>query len=143
VLTTDAFFFSTVGISQKINPDDGQSPRICPRCNNGTPHFPPPHCPQSGAVCRGTETRASAADTGPRIHDFRIPSILTCVSSVAVLSAKKKTYFELFCVPVFPMSSKHVWVCGICQWRVPLQQGYALSRVLLLSYRISDTCCLA
>ncbi|KAF9648997.1 hypothetical protein BDM02DRAFT_3084095, partial [Thelephora ganbajun] len=64
------------GISQKINPDDGQNPRICPRCNN-----------------------------------------------VAVLSAKKKTYFELCCVPVFPMSSKHVWVCGICQWRVPLQQG--------------------
>lgn len=46
---------------------------------------------------------------------------------VAVVSAKKKTYFELFCVPVFPIKSKHVWVCGICQWRVPLQQGYVLT----------------
>lgn len=28
-------WFSTVGISQKIKQEDGQSPRICPRCNNG------------------------------------------------------------------------------------------------------------
>ena len=55
---------------------------------------------------------------------FPIPNALTSGFLVAVVSAKKKTYFELFCVPVFPMSSKHVWVCGICQWRVPLQQGY-------------------
>lgn len=43
--------------------------------------------------------------------------------SAAVVSAKKKTTFELFCVPIFPLSSKHVWACGICQWMVPLQQG--------------------
>jgi len=77
--TTMDFFCLPIicGVSQKIHPEDGQSPRMCPRCNNA-----------------------------------------------AVVSAKKKTYFELFCVPVFPMSSKHVWVCGICQWRVPLQQGW-------------------
>jgi hypothetical protein len=60
-----------------------------------------------------------------RIPDARCADI--CVFSVAVVSAKKKTYFELFCIPVFPMASKHVWVCGICQWRVPLQQGYVFT----------------
>ena len=50
----------------------------------------------------------------------------TCLP-VAVVSAKKNMYFELFCVPIIPMSSKHVWVCNMCQWRVPLQQGYVLA----------------
>lgn len=59
--------------------------------------------------------------------------LMSAYSAAAVVSAKKKTYFELFCVPIFPMNSKHVWVCSICQWRVPLQQGYvyALFPVLI------------
>ena len=71
---------------------------------------------------------------------FFAPSILTYVYlPVAVVSAKKKTYFELFCVPVFPLSSKHVWACGICQWRVPLQQGYVFVFPLCPTIAFSDT----
>jgi hypothetical protein len=50
--------------------------------------------------------------------------------AAAVVSAKKKTNFELFCVPIFPLKSKRVWACGICQWMVPIQQGYALAFLL-------------
>ncbi|KAF9789869.1 hypothetical protein BJ322DRAFT_563332 [Thelephora terrestris] len=65
------------GFGQSIKQDDGQMPRVCPRCHNA-----------------------------------------------AVVSAKKKTTFELFCVPIFPLSSKRVWACGICHWMVPIQQGW-------------------
>jgi hypothetical protein len=33
----------------------------------------------------------------------------------------------MFCVPIFPISSKQVWVCAICQWTIPIQQGYVLT----------------
>jgi len=36
--------------------------------------------------------------------------------NVSVTSGKKRTWFELCCVPVIPMSSSHVWICSICQW---------------------------
>jgi len=77
----------------------------------------------------GTRTLATETHPTPVTQPtFPTPNTLTCAYlPVAVVSAKKKTYFELFCVPVFPISSKHVWVCGICQWRVPLQQGYVLA----------------
>ncbi|KAF9049381.1 hypothetical protein BDZ89DRAFT_1006748, partial [Hymenopellis radicata] len=38
-------------------------------------------------------------------------------NNASVIAAKKKTWFELFFIPVVPLSSKHVWVCTICQWR--------------------------
>ena len=137
-LNADDGWLSAVGISQRINPDDGQTPRICPRCNNGTPQISvlpsPPHFPGRKShlpMCCGVRTRTPLHQNTSRYCyriDFSIQSILTyAYIPVAVVSAKKKTYFELFCVPIFPMSSKHVWVCSICQWRVPLQQGYVLA----------------
>lgn len=126
---TDGGWVFTVGISSRINQDDGQTPRICPRCNNGTPELPvhPPHRHKSRCAAeREYKTKPVSRPLPPRPLDTKRTD--ACVYfPVAVVSAKKKTYFELFCVPIFPMSSKHVWVCGICQWRVPLQQGYVLT----------------
>lgn len=41
----------------------------------------------------------------------------------AVCSAKSKEYFEICFVPLIPMSSKHIWLCSICQWQIPIQAG--------------------
>lgn len=43
--------------------------------------------------------------------------------SAAVISAKSRNWFEFCFVPLIPMNSTHVWLCSICQWQVPLQQG--------------------
>ncbi|KAF8509551.1 hypothetical protein JB92DRAFT_499350 [Gautieria morchelliformis] len=45
-------------------------------------------------------------------------------NNAAVVSAKSRVWFELFFVPLIPMPSSHVWLCTICQWEVPHQQGY-------------------
>lgn len=42
----------------------------------------------------------------------------------SVFGAKSRQWFEFCFVPLVPMSSKHVWMCSICQWQVPIQQGY-------------------
>ncbi|KAL0947399.1 hypothetical protein HGRIS_013512 [Hohenbuehelia grisea] len=44
--------------------------------------------------------------------------------NASVFAAKSKTWFEFFFVPIFPLSSKNVWICGICQWQVPIQPGW-------------------
>jgi len=33
-------------------------------------------------------------------------------------------WFELCFVPLIPMKSKRIWMCSICQWNVPVQQGW-------------------
>ncbi|KIK06612.1 hypothetical protein K443DRAFT_267123 [Laccaria amethystina LaAM-08-1] len=40
-------------------------------------------------------------------------------NNVSVISAKTTTWFELFFIPLVPFSSKHVWMCTICQWSAP------------------------
>ncbi|KAF8516905.1 hypothetical protein BU17DRAFT_50391, partial [Hysterangium stoloniferum] len=47
-------------------------------------------------------------------------------SNVAVVSAKSRMWFELqvFFIPLIPMPSSNIWLCTICQWEVPHQQGY-------------------
>lgn len=37
-----------------------------------------------------------------------------------VLAAKSTTWFQLFWIPLVPISKKHVWICGTCQWRETL-----------------------
>jgi len=49
----------------------------------------------------------------------------------AVSSAKSKEFFEFCFVPLIPMSTKHVWLCSICRWEVPIQQGSVISPALL------------
>ncbi|KIM87569.1 hypothetical protein PILCRDRAFT_815127 [Piloderma croceum F 1598] len=44
--------------------------------------------------------------------------------NASVISANSRNWFELCFVPLVPMSSKHIWMCSICQWNVPLQQGW-------------------
>ncbi|KAG8977270.1 hypothetical protein FRB90_008863, partial [Tulasnella sp. 427] len=44
--------------------------------------------------------------------------------NASVVATKSKTKLEICCVPLFPISSKRVWMCGICQWEVPMGDGY-------------------
>ncbi|EKM82813.1 hypothetical protein AGABI1DRAFT_104670 [Agaricus bisporus var. burnettii JB137-S8] len=44
------------------------------------------------------------------------PSICPNCHNLSLASGKKRTWFELCCVPVIPLSSKHVWICPICNW---------------------------
>ncbi|OAX40040.1 hypothetical protein K503DRAFT_715301 [Rhizopogon vinicolor AM-OR11-026] len=43
--------------------------------------------------------------------------------NAAMFSAKSRTWFEFCFVPLIPMNSKHVWMCGICQLQVNMQPG--------------------
>ncbi|KAF4615532.1 hypothetical protein D9613_002921 [Agrocybe pediades] len=36
--------------------------------------------------------------------------------NAAVVQAKRSTWFELFWIPLIPLSRKHVLLCSICQW---------------------------
>lgn len=96
--TNPSLVYLSVGCTTTISPDGDQQPRICPRCHNGGVYF---HyiCPRFTAT----------SDLLSR--------------SAAVVSAKSRNWFEVCFVPLIPMNSKHVWMCSICQWSVPLQQG--------------------
>ncbi|EIM90200.1 uncharacterized protein STEHIDRAFT_145330 [Stereum hirsutum FP-91666 SS1] len=52
------------------------------------------------------------------------PRVCPRCHNVSVIRAKSRTWFELCFIPLIPMTSKHIWVCSICQWSVPLQQGW-------------------
>ncbi|KDR81458.1 hypothetical protein GALMADRAFT_239394 [Galerina marginata CBS 339.88] len=52
------------------------------------------------------------------------PRICPRCHNAAVNSAKSKQFFEFCFVPLVPMSSKHIWMCAICHWSVPRQQGW-------------------
>ncbi|KAJ3726353.1 hypothetical protein DFJ43DRAFT_1087804 [Lentinula guzmanii] len=44
-------------------------------------------------------------------------------NNASVYSAKSRTWFEFFFVPLIPMKTKHIWMCGICRWTAPLGPG--------------------
>ncbi|KAK0445512.1 hypothetical protein ARMSODRAFT_946516 [Armillaria solidipes] len=44
-------------------------------------------------------------------------------NNASVIAARQKTWFEFFFIPVVPLSSKHIWLCTICQWRSPHGPG--------------------
>ncbi|KAG2061213.1 hypothetical protein BDR06DRAFT_924787 [Suillus hirtellus] len=44
--------------------------------------------------------------------------------NAAMFTAKSRTWFELCFVPLIPLNSKHVWMCGICQLQVNVQPGW-------------------
>ncbi|KAH9854111.1 hypothetical protein C2E23DRAFT_819634 [Lenzites betulinus] len=52
------------------------------------------------------------------------PRICPRCSNVSTIRVKSRLWFELCFVPLIPMSSEHLWLCTICQWSVPLQQGW-------------------
>ncbi|TFK29782.1 hypothetical protein FA15DRAFT_663047 [Coprinopsis marcescibilis] len=37
--------------------------------------------------------------------------------NTSVIHAKDTQWFELFFIPLIPFSSKHIYICNICQWR--------------------------
>ncbi|KAF8969905.1 hypothetical protein BDZ97DRAFT_1653103, partial [Flammula alnicola] len=53
----------------------------------------------------------------------QIPRICPRCHNAAVVSAKSREFFEFCFVPLIPMSNKHIWLCSICQWAVPIQPG--------------------
>ncbi|KAF7789537.1 hypothetical protein EIP86_000483 [Pleurotus ostreatoroseus] len=52
------------------------------------------------------------------------PRICPRCHNASVQSAKSRRWFELCFVPLIPMKSNRVWVCAVCQWMMPIQQGY-------------------
>ncbi|KAJ4488462.1 hypothetical protein J3R30DRAFT_3435953 [Lentinula aciculospora] len=44
-------------------------------------------------------------------------------NNASVFSAKSRTWFEFFFIPLIPMATKHIWMCGICRWTSPLGPG--------------------
>ncbi|OBZ75950.1 hypothetical protein A0H81_04440 [Grifola frondosa] len=52
------------------------------------------------------------------------PRVCPRCNNASVHSAKSRLWFELCFVPLIPMSAKHIWVCTICQWSVPIQPGW-------------------
>ncbi|KIK96736.1 hypothetical protein PAXRUDRAFT_825639 [Paxillus rubicundulus Ve08.2h10] len=41
-----------------------------------------------------------------------------------MFAAKSRTWFELCFVPLVPLRSKHIWMCGICQLQAQMQPGW-------------------
>ncbi|KAF9072914.1 hypothetical protein BDP27DRAFT_1319630 [Rhodocollybia butyracea] len=44
-------------------------------------------------------------------------------NNASVYSAKSRTWLEFFFIPLVPVKTKHIWMCGICQWAAPLAPG--------------------
>ncbi|KAI4525798.1 hypothetical protein K525DRAFT_260624 [Schizophyllum commune Loenen D] len=51
------------------------------------------------------------------------PRICPRCHKAAVISAKQRNWFDVCWVPLFPTSTKHVWMCNICQWTLNRQNG--------------------
>ncbi|EGN96071.1 hypothetical protein SERLA73DRAFT_185591 [Serpula lacrymans var. lacrymans S7.3] len=52
------------------------------------------------------------------------PRICPRCHNGAMFAAKSRTWFEFCFVPLIPMKSRHVWMCGICQLQVAMQPGW-------------------
>ncbi|KAI0781056.1 hypothetical protein BD413DRAFT_600507 [Trametes elegans] len=52
------------------------------------------------------------------------PRICPKCHNASTIRVKSRLWFELCFVPLIPMSSEHLWLCTICHWSVPLQQGW-------------------
>jgi len=57
------------------------------------------------------------------------PRICPRCNNASVISAKSRMWFEFCFVPLIPMRSSHIWLCTVCQWQVPHQQGWEPNRV--------------
>ncbi|KIJ17248.1 hypothetical protein PAXINDRAFT_73279, partial [Paxillus involutus ATCC 200175] len=51
------------------------------------------------------------------------PRICPRCHNASMLAAKSRTWFELCFVPLVPLGSKHIWMCGICQLQAQMQPG--------------------
>ncbi|PFH50064.1 hypothetical protein AMATHDRAFT_177741 [Amanita thiersii Skay4041] len=66
--------------------------------------------------------------------DQQVPRVCPNCHNGSIIAAKKTTWFELFFIPVVPISSKHVWFCHICQWRTPIVAGQELPTANYVSH---------
>jgi hypothetical protein len=41
-----------------------------------------------------------------------------------VVTGKSRTWFEICWIPLIPFKSKHIYICGICQWQAPQDGQY-------------------
>jgi len=44
--------------------------------------------------------------------------------NVSVVRASSRMWFSFFLVRVIPLKKKHIWICSICNWHVPTQNGW-------------------
>ncbi|KAI0063473.1 hypothetical protein BV25DRAFT_1915370 [Artomyces pyxidatus] len=52
------------------------------------------------------------------------PRICPRCHNASVMSAKTRTWFSVCFLPLIPLNSNHIWTCAICNWNVPVQQGW-------------------
>ncbi|GBE79097.1 hypothetical protein SCP_0202940 [Sparassis crispa] len=52
------------------------------------------------------------------------PRICPRCGNASVHSAKSRLWFELYFIPLIPLSSKRIWICSICQWSIPMEAGW-------------------
>ncbi|KAI6110016.1 hypothetical protein F5141DRAFT_1004373, partial [Pisolithus sp. B1] len=45
--------------------------------------------------------------------------------AASMFAAKSRTWFEFCFVPLIPLQSKDVWMCGICHLQTVMQPGWA------------------
>ncbi|KAF8630398.1 hypothetical protein AX15_002952 [Amanita polypyramis BW_CC] len=55
--------------------------------------------------------------------DQQLPRVCPHCHNGALIAAKRTTWFELFFIPLVPISKKRVWLCHICHWSTPLVVG--------------------
>lgn len=72
-----------------------------------------------------TKARESAQDATMvsvlRALDIRV--LLSPSVPASMFAAKSRKWFELCFVPLIPLGSRQVWVCGICQLQTDMQSG--------------------
>ncbi|KIM57610.1 hypothetical protein SCLCIDRAFT_16923 [Scleroderma citrinum Foug A] len=52
------------------------------------------------------------------------PRVCPRCNNAAMFAAKSRTWFEFCFVPLIPMRTKHIWMCGICQLQTQMQPGW-------------------
>ncbi|KAI6150978.1 hypothetical protein BKA82DRAFT_4389291 [Pisolithus tinctorius] len=53
------------------------------------------------------------------------PRVCPRCHNASMFAAKSRVWFEFCFVPLIPLRSKDVWMCGICQLQTVMQPGWA------------------
>ncbi|PWN93520.1 hypothetical protein FA10DRAFT_264159 [Acaromyces ingoldii] len=52
------------------------------------------------------------------------PHVCPRCHNAQVVTGKSRTWFELCWIPLIPFKTKHIYICGICQWQAPQDGSY-------------------
>ncbi|KAL7408922.1 hypothetical protein BDY24DRAFT_245957 [Mrakia frigida] len=52
------------------------------------------------------------------------PRICAKCNNASVTKAKSRTWFEAFCIPLFPFTNKKIYRCSICGWEIKQGAGF-------------------